>query len=165
MSWVCTDGVVQFDYQIWASVFPGLAASIREPAAQIYWAQAGLYCENSPTSLIPVTVRGGQPVRAMILGLITAHLATLFGTINGSAPSGLVGRVASAAEGSVNVAVDMPGPMSAAWFNTTSFGAAAWQAMGPYRNGLYIAAPQIPLGAQSLPGFGPIYLGARGWPR
>lgn len=158
-SWPCEGNVVQFNFLIWAAVFPSLA-SVGPMAAGIYWTQAGLYLDNTPTS--PV---GDLQKRAMILGMITAHIATLFGTVNGNAPSGLVGRISNAAEGSVSVAPEMPGPMSAAWFNQTSFGAAAWQAMAPYRQALYIAAPQIPLAQQSYPAFfGPFgTTGSRGW--
>ena len=157
MSETTTCGVVTFNYLIWSSVFPALAASVNETAAQQYWNQAGLYLDNTPCSPIQ-----NLQTRAMILGLLTAHIATLFGVINGNPPSPLVGRINSAAEGSVNVGTEMPGPVSAAWFNQTPYGAAAWQAMAPYRQAIYIAAPQIPLAAQSYPGF---FAGYNSWRR
>lgn len=156
-SWPCSDGVVTFDYGIWSAVYPNLVPSISEPAATIYWSQAELFLDNSAASPIQ-----NLTTRAQILGMITAHIATLFGVVNGNSPSGLVGRIASASEGSVNVAVEMPGPMSAAWFNQTPYGAMAWMAMAPFRQALYVAAPQIPLSEQSYPLF---FGGSNQWRR
>lgn len=158
MSWTCQGGVVVFTYSVWAQSFPALAASVNQTQAQMYFNIATMYLDNSATSPIIDT-----NIRSMILGLLTAHIATLFGTVNGSAPSTLVGRITNAAQGSVNVAVDMPDNPNAAWFNQTPFGAAAWQAMAPYRQALYIAAPQIPLAAQSYPGYLGYPFGTR-WP-
>ena len=125
MSGTCP-GVVTFDYSQWQFNVPTLAA-IPEGAASGYFDLATIYCDNTPISRIR-----NLHIRARILGLLTAHIATLMGP----GASGLVGRITNASEGSVNVAVDMPGASaSAAWFNQTTFGAAAYQAMAAFRQG------------------------------
>lgn len=162
-------GVVVFDYAAWSALFPTLAASIDEPTATAYFTIAELYLSNKPWSQVC-----NLTTRALILNLLTAHVATLFGSIGGNPPSPLVGRISQAAEGSVSVSVDFPENANAAWFNQTPFGAAAWQAMAPWRTALYVAAPQIPLAAQSWPGqgaagYGPFgilpFNGGFPWPR
>jgi Protein of unknown function (DUF4054) len=168
-----TTQVVTFDYTAWALLFPSLAPSVNVEQATMYFGLAELYLDNGPCSQI--VIRADQiPRRALILNLLTAHVATLFGSINGQSPNPLVGRISQATEGSVSVAVDFPENPNAAWFNQTPYGAAAWQAMAPWRTALYIAAPQVPLAAQSWPGVGGWGIGSFGglpfnggfpWPR
>lgn len=163
-----TDGMVTFDYLAWAALFPSLAPSIDDATATAYFDIATLYLDNQPWSQVCNLTK-----RAMILNLLTAHIATLFGSIDGQPPRPLVGRISQATEGSVSVTVDFPENPNAAWFNQTSYGAAAWVAMAPWRTARYIAAPQIPLAAQSWPGgfggFGPFgtmpFNGGFPWPR
>lgn len=133
--------VVKFDYCLWRERYPSLA-NVSEEMATFYFELATRYCDNSPAAAI-----WDLKTRALILGLLTAHIATL----TGPDANGLVGRISNASEGSVSVAVDMPSNPDAAWFNQTQFGAMAWMAMAPFRQALYIAAPQIPLASQSFP--------------
>ena len=147
----CTGGVVAFDQPTWAAWYPEFAA-VPEGQGGGFFAQAGLYLDNTPVSPVQNLTR-----RATILYMITSHIAAMFFGVNGEAPSPLVGRINNASQGSVSVATDMPAPMSAAWWNQTRYGALAWQALLPYRSALYIAAPQIPLAAQSLPWGFPVY--------
>jgi len=139
-------GIVTFNYTIWALRYPELAGSVDMPTALGYFDQACLFLDNSPCS--PVRDVGR---RAIILGMITSHVAALLATINGQPASPLVGRIASAAEGSVNVSTDLAVPGSAAWWAQTKYGLLAWQALAPYRTALYVMAPQVPLAAQSFP--------------
>ena len=132
--------VVTFVYQTWVDQYPVLGASVGAGQAQGFFDLACLYLDNSASSLVPV------PPRGTILYLLTSHIATIMDTANP-----LVGRINNASEGSVSVAVDMPAPMSAAWFNMTKYGAMAYQALAPYRTGIYIAPPQVPLSARSYP--------------
>jgi hypothetical protein len=164
-----TTGIVTFDYAAWSALFPTLVASVNGEQATMYFGLAELYLDNQPWSQVCDLTK-----RALILNLLTAHVAKLFAPIDGQAPNPLVGRISQATEGSVSVAVDFPENPNAAWFNQTPFGAAAWQAMAPWRTALYIAAPQIPLQAQSWPGqggagFGPFgilpFNGGFPWPR
>lgn len=140
--------VVTFSYATWAAIFPDLSASVNSAQAQEYFNLATAYCDNSACSPIPATPR------ATILNMLVSHLAVLLGTINGQPASPLVGRIATAAQGSVNVSVELDGvPGSAAWFSQTKFGLAAWQAMAPYRVGFYAPPPQVPVSEQSYPFF------------
>lgn len=70
--------------------------------------------------------------RALLLYLLTAHVATLWQRGGGS-----VGRIASAGQGSVSASFDMPSTIGAAWYNQTQYGAQYWQAVLPYRLGRY----------------------------
>lgn len=164
-----SDGVVTFDYGLWQAQFPSLAMSVDIDQATLYFGMSGLYLENDGLSQVCDLAK-----RGLILNLLTAHLATLFASINGQAPNPLVGRISQATEGSVSVSVEFPQSANAAWFNQTPYGAAAWVAMAPYRTAFYAAAPQIPLADQSWPGQGAGFGGPFGvmpfnggfpWPR
>lgn len=152
---------VIFDYAIWSAVYPELAASVSEPQAQQYWYLASLYLDNTPCGAVPVLGSAGFPVRAPIMGMITSHIAALLAGINGQPPNPLVGRIASASEGSVSVATEFDGPVPAQWFLQTKYGAMAWQALAPFRTALYISGPMTPLNQQSYP----FYAGRLGWLR
>ena len=81
--------------------------------------------QNSPITDIPT--------RQRLLGLLTAHIATLFAPINGIASPTLVGRITNASEGSVSVGVDFPSDPGAEWFTQTKYGAMFWQLTKRYR--------------------------------
>jgi hypothetical protein len=128
-----TAGVVVFDYPTWAARYPELAASVGAPLAAMYFAEAGLYCDNAATSIISDLTR-----RALILNMLTAHIAALNASVNGQPAPGLVGRIASATEGSVTVSADYQVPGTAAWYAQTRYGAAAWQAMASNRTAFFV---------------------------
>ena len=100
-----------------------------------YYAEAGDYLNN--TGLSPISDVAKQ---ARIMNMITAHIAALYSGINGVAPSGIVGRIATASEGSVSVGTGDLGPMAGteAWFLQTPYGFSAWNALAPYRRGFYV---------------------------
>ena len=130
---------VIFDYTAWSLRYPELAAWVSPTLAGNYFSEAGLYCNNSNTSLIP----SDNGVRGMILNMLTAHIAALNAPLGGQDSSPLVGRINNATEGSVSVQADLQVPMTAAWFSLTKYGLAAWQAILPYRSARYFpAAPQ-----------------------
>jgi len=144
MSGTCC-GVVTFSYSDWIAAFPEFAASVTEAQAQGYFNQASLYVNNTACSPIVDASSGG--VRETILNMITAHIAQLFGALNGQPSAQTVGRVASATQGSVSVSLDMgPQPATAAWWNQTKYGAAAYAALAPYRTFRYRPGPQPYLG-------------------
>lgn len=131
-------GPVVFDYPTWTGMYPefGIGSRAVTPVqGQNYFNIAVLYCDNTPCS--PVTDGSPTGARATILYALTSHVATLLAPIvvdgNAEAPSPLVGRISNASEGSVSVATDFPENPNAAWFNQTTYGALAWQAMAPYR--------------------------------
>jgi len=155
------NGPVTFDYTYWSQVYPEFANTVTEPQAQQCFNFATLFLDNSPCSMVPVTNTAGMPVRVMVLGMITAQVAQLLYGSSLQPASPLVGRIDSAAEGSVNVSValDSP-PFVAAWFTQTKYGLMAWAALAPYRTALYIPPPRYPWGQ-----FGPGYFPGGGrWP-
>jgi hypothetical protein len=127
---------VVFDYATWAVRFPNFSQTVGNGLATLYFNEASIYCDNSPCSAIY-----DVNIRAVILNLLTAHIAQLNTGQNGSPtnPSMLVGRIDSATQGSVSVSADMgaPGPAGGTvnWYNQTPYGAQAWVLMAPFRLG------------------------------
>lgn len=152
--------VAAFDYGIWALRYPELAVSVSIPLATSYFGEAGLYLDNTDCSPVQDVA-----ARLALLNMITAHIAKINAPIGGVAPSGLVGPIESATEGSVNVKVKLPDSRGIEWwFLQTPYGAAVWAALAPYRTARYVPGLQPafgPLGgdpqnwgAQRYPGFG-----------
>jgi hypothetical protein len=110
-------------------------SAVSLPLLTDYFAEAGDYLNNSGLSPIRDPLK-----QARIMNMITAHIAALYSGAGGVAPSGLVGRVSDATEGSVHVAADMGAPAvgTQAWFQQTKYGASAWAALAPYRRGRYV---------------------------
>lgn len=131
-----TLGVVAFSYTDWTALFPEMD-SVTQAQATLYFNLATQYCDNTASSVVQDASVGGQ--RETFLNLITAHIAKLFGTVNGQAPSGVVGRITDASEGSVSVSAQMPDPKSQleGWFNQTPYGAAFWASSAQYRTFRY----------------------------
>lgn len=127
-----------FDYAAWSLRYPDLGGAVDANRAALFFAEAGLYLDN--TDISPVQ---DVNVRLMLLGMLTAHIAVLSGALEpGGTPSGMVGRVSSATEGSVSVSVDSGlAPGTAAWFQQTSYGLSFWQATKRCRSATYVAAP------------------------
>jgi Protein of unknown function (DUF4054) len=141
--------VVVFDYAGWALRYPELAY-ISQPLAQAYFSEAGLYCDNTASSPITDDAPGGQ--RAMFLGMLTAHIATLNSPSAAGIPaSPLVGRISDATEGSVSVRTqnDYP-PGTVQWFQSTRYGAAFWAASAVFRTMQYFPRPR---GPRRFPGY------------
>jgi hypothetical protein len=134
-----------FDYAAWLARFPEFAA-VPQGMAQAYWYEAGIICDNTPTSPITDMTQLG-----VLLNLLTAHIATLNGGLTaagvttGGAGLGLTGRISSATEGSVSVSSEFPitgdGP-NAAWYSQTPYGAAYWAMTAQYRTWRYYVGPQ-----------------------
>jgi len=123
---------IVFDLAAFKIRYPEFAAA-GDTLLAAYFTEATLYCNNSDGSLIRDTT-----IRSLILNMLVAHIAAL-------AAAPLVGRVNSATEGSVTVQATMAAPVyGRAWFDQTKYGAAAWQAMSPYRRGFYIPPPMTP---------------------
>lgn len=99
-----------------------------------FFAEACLFLDNTRNS--PVR---DLKVRKLLLYLLTAHMAQLFFGANGESPSGLVGRVSSATEGTVSVGVTMGNTdRGADWYNQSPYGAKFWAATLPYRTFRYL---------------------------
>jgi len=125
--------VAVFDFTAFSARYPAIATAIGQPLATAYFAEAGLYVSNLDSSRI-----ADIPTRSLILNMVTAHIALL----NGAGTGGQalpVGRISSAAEGSVSVQTQLDIPAgSSAWFAQTQPGLAAWQALTPYRQAIYV---------------------------
>lgn len=128
---------VDFNYATWVATYP-MFSTLSEaqivngvlPIAEIYW-------RNDGTG--PATTEAQQ---TNILGLIVAHVCQLMYGVNGKPPSGLVGRISDATEGSVSVSADFPTTPNNAWFMQTAFGALFWQATSVYRTMRYVPGPR-----------------------
>jgi hypothetical protein len=129
--------VAAFDYQAWQFRFPELAPSVPQGMASAYFAEAGLYLDNSDASVVSDV---GQ--RGLILNMIVAHLALLNAALNGQPVSTLAGRITGASEGSVSVTLASSAlPNTAEWWAQTRPGLSAWQALAPYRTMRYLPGP------------------------
>ena len=126
-------GVV-FDYSLWSLRYPELSGSVKAALAGAYFIESTLFLDNTDNSRVTDL---GQ--RAMLLNMLTAHIAALNAPLNGQPSSPLVGRITNATEGSVTVAaaMDLP-PGSAQWFAQTKYGASFWAATAVYRTMLYV---------------------------
>jgi hypothetical protein len=124
-----------FNYSAWITRYPEFS-TVNQSTAALYFAEAGLYLNKR--------VSGNN--RALYLSMITAHIAALYSGVNGNAPSGTVGRVSNATQGSVSVGMEYKAPGSdlAAWFNQTPYGAQVWSALSGYRTARYIPGHSEP---------------------
>jgi Protein of unknown function (DUF4054) len=130
-------GVVQFSYARWSARYPELAKWVSGATAQEYFNEAQLYCDNTRCSIVRDLCE-----RALLLNMMTAHIAALNAPINGQAPSPLVGRIGGATEGSVSVQTQMDLPAgSAQWYAQSKYGLAFWQATAKYRMMMYVPGP------------------------
>ena len=136
---------VVFNYASWVLMFPEFA-NLQEEGATGYFNMATLYIRNDGAG--PVN---DPKMQTTLLNLTTAHLAKLFSTqTNGQpttggaeGPAGLVGRIASASEGSVSVSTEYTDQdPSGAWWNQTPYGAAAWKLKAPFRTMRYLPTPR-----------------------
>lgn len=128
---------VIFDYNSWALRFPEISNWVNATLATMYWQEATMLCDNTATSPISDVVQ-----RAILLNLLTSHIAALNAPLGGQASPNLVGRISDATEGSVTVRaqMDMP-PGSAQYYAQTKYGSQYWAATAQYRSARYIAAP------------------------
>lgn len=127
-------GVVIFDPAAFKLRYPEFS-SVDSALLQQYFTQATIYLDNTDFSRV-----SNLAVRAMLLNMLVAHIAFLYSGANGQSPSGLVGRVDSASEGSVSVHADMPGvTANSAWYMQTKYGADYWNATAPFRTFQYIS--------------------------
>lgn len=128
--------VVAFDYASWAALFPQFSNLSSNQVTQVILPLAEQYCRNDGSG--PVN---SAAVQSQLLNLMVAHVAQiLFGSTT-QPVSPIVGRISSAAEGSVSVSAEWPTTPSNAWFLQTPYGAAYWQLALPFRLGFY--APKV----------------------
>lgn len=126
-----------FDYQKWLARYPEFEG-VDGDLAKAYFDEATIYLANDGSGPVQSADR-----QLMLLNMLTAHIAMMNRGANGQSPSGLVGPVQSASQGSVSVSVAVgPQPASAAWYMTTTYGAAFWRATASYRTARYVPGLQ-----------------------
>lgn len=126
---------VAFDPAAFRTRYP-VFAGVADAVLSACFTEAGLYLSNSDASPVQDLAR-----RAMLLNMLTAHVATLGGALSADGQPLPVGRVSSASEGAVSVSTDFAPAGSAAWFAQTQYGAAFWQATTALRSFVYIPQP------------------------
>ena len=146
-----TTPAVAFVYADWIAEFPEFVA-ISSPMAQGYFNRASLFCANDNCN--PAFPAG---ILLQLLYLVTAHIAWINAprdadgnpAATGEPGSPLVGRINSAAEGSVNVATEWTGSGSPSetYFTQTKYGAEFWQASAQFRTMRYSPRPILVAGA------------------
>lgn len=127
-------GVVRFVAAEFKAAYPEFAA-VSDGSLLLCFTYATLLLNNSCSSMVC-----DANTRQTLLYLLTAHIAALFYGANGQIPSGAVGRVAKATQGSVSADLDMGETSRAqAWYLQTQWGALYWTMTGVYRQPLYVA--------------------------
>lgn len=139
--------VVTFDPAAFKVAYPEFA-DVPDARLQALFAQAGVtLLDNSDGSIVTNIEQ-----RAALLDLLVAHLLTLYGSTvlgaDNAGPSGTVGRVASATEGSVSASLEYRAAASAseAWYNQTPYGAQFWAMTAMFRSFRYTALGQSGVG-------------------
>ena len=147
---------VTFNLAAWRLAFPEFS-TIADAQILGYEGMAEILHRNDGGG--PVSTANSQ---TQLLNLVVAHIAYLFGGVNGQPAPEVVGRINSASEGSVSVGLDM-GPVtnSQAWWITSRYGALYWTMTTVYRRMRYLPSggsyAGVPLGG-AVPGIG------MGWP-
>lgn len=136
-------GVVVFDPAAFIVEYPEFTGIVAGVLTRNF-RHATLQLNNGCGSLVKDASK-----REVLLDMLTAHLTVLNqGTNDGAGnvtpPYGVVGRIATATEGSVTVGVEYDAPPNAsqAWLIQTKYGAEYWSATAKYRTMRYIPAPQ-----------------------
>ena len=133
-----TPGIVVFDPAAFIVQFPSFA-TVPAPALQTNFGIATLMLNNSYGSVVQ-----DEPTRASLLNLLTAHITALLNGVNGEAPSGIVGRINSATQGTISVQTEFKTDSEAAsFFTQTQWGAAFWQSTTVFRRFRYVGAARF----------------------
>ena len=141
--------IATFNFQTWVTRYPEFKY-VDANIAEAYWDEATLYHTND----------GSGPVRhetqqALLLNMLTAHIAQLYKVRDGQPVSDLVGRIDSASEGSVSVSAeyDLP-PGTSQWYKQTKYGISYWNATIAFRTMQYRPAPrrifELPFGGGGI---------------
>lgn len=121
---------VVFDKARFQTAYPEVRAA--DAQLEMWFAQAESLLDNTGRSIVKKPEE-----REMLLFLLVRHFAALN---ERAAQGGLVGRIASASEGSVSVSADMGAVGgNAAWYLQTPYGATYWQLTAKYRRFRYVS--------------------------
>lgn len=120
---------VIFDVAEFRGLYPAISAT--DAQLQMFWTIAQTFLDNTDCSMVK-----DLQERKIMLYLLVAHMTAL----NQQTESGnaVVGRVASATEGTVSISLDY-GTMgnNERWYLQTPYGAMYWQMTKRYRSALY----------------------------
>lgn len=126
----CAGGAIAvFDPIAFRQLYKAFATDPDDATLEAYFELASIWLRNDGTGRVK-----SVKLQTQLMYMVTAHLTQLFSGPDGNDPSGLVGRISSATEGSVTVATEMEGNINSAWFNQTPYGAAFWQATAAFRS-------------------------------
>ncbi len=136
-----TPGSVVFDSTEFLAMFPQFS-TVLVAALTANFNLACQLLDNTAASIVQ-----DAPTRQYYLYLLTAHITQLLNGVNGSPPSGIVGRISSATQGSITVQSEWAAAMgnAEAYFVQTIFGATFWQATATYRTAHYVP-PECDIG-------------------
>lgn len=114
-------------------------SAVSVPLLSAMFDEAGLYLDNTDNSRI-----GNVTKRALLLYMLTAHLAVLNGALDGGGGARPVGVLNSATEGAVSASFNAPQMMGAGskdWYMQTQYGLNYWNATAGFRTMRYIPQP------------------------
>lgn len=129
--------VVVFDPTAFKTRYPEFT-NVPDAQLGLCFDEAGLYLSNANNSPVQNLTR-----RAMLLNMLTAHVAWLAGKLSADGQAKPVGRISNASEGSVSAAFEYGLPGTKEWFVQTQYGASFWQATTALRGFRYVARPTL----------------------
>ena len=131
--------VVVFNPTAFKSRYPEFAA-VADATLSACFVEAGIYLSNKDNSPVQDVTR-----RALMLNMLTAHIAYIGGMLSADGMPRPVGRVSQATEGSVSASFEgvPPTPGTGAWFQQSQYGAAFWQATSCLRGFRYRSRPTV----------------------
>ena len=155
-----TKGVVQFDPVEFVAIYPEFAGLTNPGMAQSF-VDATLLLNNNCNSTV-----FDADQRLQFLYTLTAHCllidrGTNDGAGNVTPPQGIVGRIDTAAEGSVSVGASYNNDVSQseAYFIQTKYGAKFWQQTAYIRTATYIGPPSVGPNGPGFPWLGDGFFG------
>ena len=138
-------GVVTFNLGAFLIRYPIFNAynAANPGALQSAFDEGTLYLDNSSCSIVCNLTE-----RAILLNMLTAHIAFIGGALSADGQTRPVGRVSDGAEGSVSASFDMnpATPGTGPWYQQSQYGASYWAATSKYRSMHYRALPTNPGG-------------------
>lgn len=126
----CGGAIAVLDLAAFRLAFKAFTTAPDDATIRSYFALGGeVWLRNDGTGRVRTV-----ELQTQLMYLLTAHLCQLFSGPDGNNPSGLVGRISSATEGSVTVATEFESTKNSAWFDQTPYGATFWQATASFRS-------------------------------
>jgi hypothetical protein len=125
----CPGAIAVLDLAAFRLAYKAFATAPDDATIQAYFALGGeVWLRNDGTGRVR-----SVGLQTQLMYMLTAHLCHLFSGPDGNNPSGLVGRISSATEGSVSVATEFESTKNSAWFDQSPYGSNFWQATAALR--------------------------------